>query len=78
MIADEGSLVLLRDAGCVREGVARRSWTAGGTSAGRGLLTSLIYLINQQTESQSVPSVGLIPPRRSIKVGMAGAATIGG
>ena len=58
---------LLRDGGSLREGVARRSRTAGGTRAGRGLLTTLIYLIDQQTESQSVPSLGLIQPRRSIK-----------
>jgi hypothetical protein len=67
MIAGERSLVLLRDGGCPREGVARRSWPAGGNRAGRGLLTSLIYLMNQQTESQSVPSLGLIQRRRSIK-----------
>jgi hypothetical protein len=67
MIAGAGQLLLLRDGGPLREGVARRSRTAGGTSAGRDRLTPLIYLRDQQTEPQSVPSLGLIQPRRSIK-----------
>ena len=67
MIAGARQLLLLRDGGCLREAVARRSRTAGGTRAERGSLTALIYLIHQQSESQSVPRLGLIQPRRSIK-----------
>jgi len=67
MIAGADQLLLLRNGGSLREGVARRSRTDGGTQAGQGLLTNLISLVDQQTESQSVPSLGLIQPRRSIK-----------
>ena len=67
MIGGVGHTLLLRDGGPLREGVARRPRTAGGTNAGRGSLTPLIYLTDQQTEPQSVPSLGLIQPRRSIK-----------
>jgi hypothetical protein len=67
MIAGADQLLLLRDGGSLREGVARRSRTSGGTQAGPGLLTNLISLMDQETESQSVPSLGLIQPRRSIK-----------
>lgn len=49
-IAGANRMLLLRDGGRVREGVARRSRTGGGSRAGGGLLTSLICLISQQIE----------------------------
>jgi hypothetical protein len=64
--------------GCLREGVARRPWMAGGMGTDGSRLTLSVYLSNQQPDLQSVPIVGLKPPRRSIKVEMAGSATHGG
>ena len=53
--------------GCLREGVARRPWMAGGMGTDGSRLTDTLCLSNQQAGSQSVTIVGLKNPRRSIK-----------
>jgi hypothetical protein len=50
-----GLLVLQRERACLREGVARRLWTAGGMGTDGSRLTTMINLSNQLTSAQSTP-----------------------
>jgi hypothetical protein len=50
-----GLLVLQRERACLREGVARRLWTAGGVGTDGSRLTTMINLSNQLTSAQGTP-----------------------
>ena len=60
-------LVLHRDGACLREGVARRPWMAGGMGTDGSHLTAMINLRNQLTSAQSRQPDWVRKLRRSIK-----------
>ena len=60
-------LVLQRDRACLREGVARRLWMAGGMGTDGSHLTAMINLRNQLTSAQSRQPDWVRKLRRSIK-----------